>query len=67
MTTLNDSVYSMPIRSSLGWLKLFSPLVNVADGSRISIAAKSLRCLFGIFTILSDSELSISIKRGVVY
>ena len=64
--TLNDSVYFVPIRSSPGWLKIFSPTVRVADMLRSLIAAKSLRCLTGICTVLSNSELPNLMETGVV-
>ena len=32
----------------------FSPMVVVANGSRILIVAKSLQCLTGIFSMLSE-------------
>ena len=57
MMTVNDSVYSVPIGNSLGWLKIFSSMVIVTDWSRSLITAKSLRCFTGIFTVLSDLEL----------
>ena len=44
----------------------FSPMLIVDDGSRSLIAAKSFRCLTGIFTVFSQSELSNSMVMGVV-
>ena len=53
---VNDSMYSVPIGNSPGCLIIF-PMVIVTDRSRGLITANILRCLTGIFTILSESEL----------
>ena len=44
-------------------VKGFLPIVIITDGSRSSIAAKSLQ----FFPVLSESEMSNSMVMGVVY
>ena len=65
--TINDSVYSVSIGNSPGWLKVFSSMLIDVDESRSLIAVKSLRCFTGIFTVLSESELPNLMVTGVVY
>ena len=43
VTTVDNSVYCMHIGNSPEWLNVFYPMVVITDGSRILIAAKSLR------------------------
>ena len=77
VTTVDNSVYYMPIGNASGWLKVFYSMVVITDGSRSLIAAKSLRrfceelakslrSFTGIFIVLSQSELSNSIVTEVV-
>ena len=64
VTTVDNSVYCMHIGNSPEWLNVFYPMVVITDGSRILIAAKSLRraceelakslrSFTGIFIVLS--------------
>ena len=66
MMTVKDSMYPIPIGNYQGWLILLSPPLIVADGSRSLIAAKNLRRLNGVFTVLTESELPNSMITGVV-
>ena len=57
----------VPIGNSPGWLKVVLLIVMDKEGSRSFRAAKSLRCLTGRFTELSESELPNLTVTGVTH
>ena len=64
--TSKDSVYTVPIGDSCGFVITLSLIVIEADGSRSLMTMKIFRCFTGRLTEFSDSELPSSTVMGVV-